>query len=298
MDQKLLKGLMDSMVKPEDIKFRFKGLIYGDPGARKTTEACRIGNKLLFIMADPEGWQSLINHPELGLGTRIQLMEYNGVSQLEALAAAFDEDQKLVREFDTIILDTLSNIASMDLGVVQKIAIDKKGTNADGTDKFDYERDMWPVYNQNSLRVKTALQKLLHAPINVVATAHAREIEVKRFGSATGERRLQPKFSPEIFADINAQFSMIAYQQNDVQVDRQNNVTYRTSTQFHPTSLIVAKTRIGGLPVQQKNANIAKIVEEWVARGGQLMSPEEADTVHPDDQGIQAPVASDLSDLI
>lgn len=294
MDQKLLKGLMDSMVKPEDMKFRFKGLIYGDPGARKTVESCKIGKKLLFLAADPEGWQSLLNHPELGLGTRIQLMEYNGVSQLESLAEAIDEDNKVFREFDTIILDTLSNIASMDLGVVQTQKIKQKG----GEDKFDFERDMWPVYNQNSLRVKNALQKLLHNPVNVVATAHAKEYEVKRFGSATGERRLQPKFSPEIFADINAQFSMIAYQQNDVQVDRQNNVTYRTSTQFHPTSLIVAKTRIGGLPVQQKNANIAKIVEEWVERGGKLMSLEEAETLRPDDQGIQAPVASDLSDLI
>lgn len=294
MDKRVLDGLMAAMINPEDMKFRFKGLFYGDPGARKTVTGCTIGDKILFISADPEGWQSLLNHPELGLGDRIKLMQYEGISQLEALAQAFDEDQPLVREFDTVNLDTLSHIASMDLAVVQKQKIAKVG----GEDKFDFEKEMWPVYNQNAMRVKNALLKLLHAPINVVATAHAREVEVKKFGVATGERRLQPKFSPEIFSDINANFSMIAYAQNEVAVDRQGNVTYRPSMQFHPTSLIVAKTRIGGLPVKLNNPNIREIVDNWIEKGGKLMSHEEAETIHPDNQGIVAPVASDLSDLI
>jgi hypothetical protein len=294
MDKTILDGLMKAMVNPEDMKFRFKGLFYGDPGSWKTVTGCRIGKKVLFISADPEGWQSLLNHPELGLGTRIQLMEYQGISQLEAIAQAFDEDQPLVREFDTVNLDTLSHIASMDLAVVQKQKILKVG----GEDKFDFEKEMWPVYNQNSMRVKNALMRLLRAPINVVATAHAKEFEVKKFGVATGQRRLAPKFSPEIFSDINANFSMIAYMANEVAVDRQSNVRYTPSMQFHPTQTIVAKSRIGGLPVKQNNPDIVKIVEEWIDKGGQLIAHEEAEELRPDDQGIAAPVASDLSDLI
>lgn len=294
MDNALLQGLMEAMVNPEDMKFRFKGLFYGDPGTWKTVTGCRLGKKILFLSADPEGWQSLLNHPELGLGTRIQLMEYKGVSQLEALAQAFDEDQKLVREFDTINLDTLSHIASMDLAVVQKQKIVKAG----GEDKFDFDKDMYSVYNQNSMRVKNALMRLLHAPINIVATAHAKEFEVKKFGVSTGQRRLQPKFSPEIFSDINANFSMIAYMQNQVDVDRQSNVKYTPSMQFHPTQTIVAKSRIGGLPVQQKNPDIVQIVDEWINKGGQLLSHEEAEELAPIDQGLASPVASDLEDLI
>lgn len=291
MDPKLIQGLMDSMVRPEDMKFRFKGLLYGDPGAWKTTTGCTIGNKILFLAADPEGWQSLVNHPELGLGSRIQLMEYKGLSQLEALADAFAEDLPLVREFDTVNLDTLSRMSTSDLAVVQKEKIKKKP-------EFDFEKDMWPVYNQNAMRMRNALGKLLDAPINVIATAHAKEIAIKKFGSETGERRLQPKFPPEVFADVNAQFSMIAYMQNDVAVDRQDKITYKPEIQFHPTPLIVAKTRIGGLPVKLRNPNLKEIVENWQKNGAQLMSHEEAEMIRPSSEGIETPVATNLEDLI
>lgn len=286
MDKKLLDGLMANMIDI-DKDMKFKGLFYGDPGARKTVESAKIGNKVLMIAADPEGWVSLRNHPELGLGTRIKVMGYDGISQLEALATAFDEDQPLVREFDTVHLDTLSHMASMDLDVVQKQKMKKKG------DDFDFEKDMWPVYNQNALRVKNALVKLLHAPINVVATAHAREVEIKKFGTATGERRLQPKFSPEIFSAINADFSMIAYMECKTGVDRAGNISYKCETQFHPTALVVAKTRIGGLPVKVKDANLKEIVNNWLNKGGELIPHEEAELERPSELGFN-PALADL----
>jgi len=286
MDKKLLSGLMDSMVDVNQ-DMRFKGLFYGDPGARKTVETAKIGKRVLMVAADPEGWVSLKNHPELGLGTRIKVMGYQGISQLEALANAFEDDEPFVREFDTVHLDTLSHMASMDLDVVQKQKMKKKG------DDFDFEKDMWPVYNQNSLRVKNALVKLLHAPINVVATAHSREVEIKRFGSATGERRLQPKFSPEIFSAINADFSMIAYMECKTGVDKDGNISYKCETQFHPTPLIVAKARIGGLPVKVKNADLKEIVDNWLSKGGDLIPHEEAELERPADLGFN-PALADL----
>src|SRR5216117_4074168 len=109
VDQKRLDALMDSMFNLEDARkhITFKGLIYGDPGAGKTVLASSIGEKVLFIVADPDGWQSLLNHPKLGLGTRIIPMQYKGLSQLEALADAFTDGDAYFYQFDTVILDTL-----------------------------------------------------------------------------------------------------------------------------------------------------------------------------------------------
>jgi hypothetical protein len=290
MDKKKLDALMESLYDTDDIALNFKGLLYGDPGARKTTTAAMIANRIsrnpngytIILVADPDGWQSLLNHPELEFGHRIRPMKYKGVSQLEALAEALDEELPQFVNVETLILDTLSNIASLDLDTVQKEKMKVKG------DKWNFEDDMWGVYNQNSLRIKNAVLKLYLSPINIIATAHSRE----KLYPATGRTKTLPKFSPEIFAAVNSYMSMIAYMTaNEAGVDSDGSVKYKTKVQYHPTASIVAKTRIGGLPAAEDNPDIPRIVDEWLIKGGKLLGHQEAEEEIPEEEGLNPPAA-------
>src|SRR5258705_3292304 len=109
MDKRVLDALLDSTFPMEESTKYFKALIYGDPGSGKTVTLGAIGNKILHIEADPEGWQSLFNHDELVVPGRMEKMKYLGVSQLEYLAEAFTEGIPEFAQFDTILIDTGSN---------------------------------------------------------------------------------------------------------------------------------------------------------------------------------------------
>lgn len=284
MDPKKLDALMSSIYDEGDYTAYAKILLYGDPGAGKTTLGASIGRKILFLVADPGGWQALQNHPGLGLGTRVIPMKYRGISQLEALAEAFDEGHPKFAEYDTVMLDTLSNIAAMDLDIVQRQKMKKEG------DEFDHEKHMYGVYNQNALRVKAAMLKLFLAPVNVIATAHMREVENK----STGVMKTTPMFSPAIFAAINGHCSLIGYMTaNEAGVDSDGSVKYKRKMQVHPTRTIVAKTRIGGLPAVLENPNLKKIVADWQAKGGKLIQHETAEIEKPESEGLNPPLPKD-----
>lgn len=280
VNQERLEALMGEMFDLNAARknIYFKGLIYGDPGAGKTVLASTIGKKVLFLVADPDGWQSLLNHPKLGLGTRIKPMQYKGLSQLEFLADIFTEGGTEFDQYDTVVLDTLSNIADLDRSVVINEKKKKKG------DAFDFEDQQWPIYNQTSERVKSALLKLFLAPVNIVATAHAKEIELK---STVGVKQTRPRFSNEIYAAINGYCSMIAYMSaNEAGIDSDGSLEYKRLIQYRPTRSIHAKTRIGGLPATEANPNLRAIVEAWQAKGGQMLSQEEAEDEVSEAEGL------------
>lgn len=288
VDQKILNALMESWIDVTDLTF--KGILYGDPGAGKTVLGATIGKKILFIAADPDGWESLINHPELGLGTRIKVMDYKGVSQLESISDAIVDGAKMFKEFDTVNVDTLSHVSGMDLDLVMKAKIEQKGYSSGEkslkTMKFDPERDMYGVYNQNAARMKGAVYKLFKTNLNVVATAHSYSRKLR----ATDTERFEPGFPPAILSAISANASMIAYMTANEGggLDSDGSVKYARQIQYHPTRTIVAKTRIGGLPITQNNPDLKKIVEDWLARGAKLLSHEEAEEIQ-DGDGLAPP---------
>jgi hypothetical protein len=289
VDKKKLEAMNSLFIDTSNVTF--KGLLYGDPGTTKTTLAASIGDRVLVVVADPDGYQSLLNHPELGLGTRVKPIKYAGISQLEFLADVFVEGGTQFDEFDTVLLDTMSNIASLDRDTVTKAKMQQKG------DSFTWEDQQWPIYNQTTMRVTAALLKLMLSPVNVVMTAHAIEREIN------GRQVTRPKFSPEIFSSIAGQCSMIAYvTANEAGVDGDGTVKYKRKIQYHPTRNIVAKTRIGGLPVSESlgygesdvlNSRLRQIVEEWKVKGGSLTTEKEASVERPDTLSVNPPVATE-----
>jgi hypothetical protein len=275
MDAKILNALLDGMFPMEESTKYFKSLIFGDPGVGKTALAGTFGHKVLHVEADPEGWQSLFNHPELVANNRMTRMPYQGVSQIEAIAQAYKEGIPGITKHDTVLIDTGSNIANLDLDVVTKKAIEAKG----GIDRFDFDNDMWANYKQNAHRVRMAFLNLFMCPVNIIVTAHARDVQLKKAGIEMGIKTV-PDFSPKILASINGMTSMIGYMSATAKdLDSAGNVIYERELQVHPTKTTIAKTRIGGLPLTINVSNLwslRKIVDEWQATGGELLPEKDA----------------------
>jgi len=287
VDKDVLEALTDSFIDYSHVNAKI--ILYGHPGVGKTKLGATIGNNILMVAADPDGWQTLINHPELGLGTRIKVMEYQGLKQLEYLADAVVDGDKPFQEFDTINLDTLSHMSGMDLDLVTRVNIKKKGYRPGPEDmenmRFDYEKDMFGVYNQNALRVKAAIHKLFSANINIVATAHTYQRKVR----ATSTERTEPLFPPAVLAAINADVSLMAYMDaNEAGLDSDGTVVYHRQIQYHPTRTILAKSRIGGLPITEDDPDLRTIIEEWLAKGAQLLGHDEAEEVR-EEPGLELP---------
>ena len=287
MDKKMLDALLEGMFPMEESTKYFKGLIYGYPGSGKTVLGAAIGNKVLHIEADPEGWQSLFNHPWLIDNHRMTRMKYLGVSQLETLATALEEGE--VTKYDTILIDTGSNIANLDLDVVTKQRIKKKGKDNQNQIKFDFDEDMWGAYKENAHRVRMAFLQLFLQPINIVVTAHAREVNLKNQGIEQ-TTKIVPDFSPKILASINGLSSLIAYHTAvGGGVDTDGSMKYTRKIQVHPTNTITAKSRIGGLKtvVNVPNVNsLREIVEQWQNAGGTLKTHDEAEEIKPESESV------------
>lgn len=266
-EQRELNALKRDFFKPE--AGLAKVLLYGEPGSTKTTEAFSVGDRVLGIIADPNGYESLYNHPELGLTTgRIELIHYKGLSQLEAIAQAIVEGHPDFKEFDTIVPDTTSNMVSLDLDLITKVQVAKK-SNLPEPEKFDFEKHMRGVYNQDAFRARNAFLKLFLAPVNVIATAHVRYLRDTKNPDTI--IKIVPKFPPEVMSAITSFTTLVGYMKAEAKINKEQQVRYVRTLQVHPTHNVEAKTRIGGLPLVISNPSLKKIIEDWKAKGGVLV---------------------------
>lgn len=109
MDAALEKALGDS--KPSSLQGSIKFLktfIYGEYGTGKTVLAASlVQNKGLVISTD-SGTDSLFNHPELL--EKIDMIPYQGLSQLTAIGKAITEGHPDYVQYDTVWVDTISQV--------------------------------------------------------------------------------------------------------------------------------------------------------------------------------------------
>jgi len=263
-----MDALLDTIVPPVDAQPYFRGILYGDEGSTKTISACSIGERTLLIETDPEGWVSLLNHPEIYRKTT--RMRYEGLSQIEFLAEACNTTA--FDSYDTFVIDTASQMVSHDLDIITGQRFKMK--------KIEEEVPDWPSYRLSQNKVRRAITSLVAtAHKHVILTSHARNEKDK-----SGVIRTTLDMPRAVRGDLTRVCHLVGYLTAEVVPDPNGEgVKYRRRMQVHPTRLITAKSRIGGLPVVIDNPDLKEIVNHWLKSGLTLI--EEADPV-PEVEGV------------
>jgi len=241
-------------------------MIHGAEGATKTVSACSVGRpdrKVVLLESDPEGYVSLYNHPDIyfmpdGKTPRIKRFEFQGLSQIDAFAETLSDPY--FDEYDTVVVDTASGIVNHDLDVITAKRF------KDG--KVDEEVPDWPSYRLNQDRVRRAFTPLMRVQKHIVMTSHTKEAKDK-----SNIAKMTPDMPQAVRNHLTRMCHLVGYITAE-QSEREEEAIYTRRMQVHPTRLVTAKSRIGGLPVVIDNPDLREIVREWVANGAALLDSE------------------------
>lgn len=279
INESVLQALLDSVTPMNETTPYAKIMIFGESGTGKTIAAARAVQKRGLFIDSGEGWVSLMDFPELR--AKMQRMEYQGLSQLEAFMDAFEQGISPWSDFDTVILDECSTIAVLDLDVVLAQRSAKDASK-------DPNVATLPDYGANTERMRRTLTRLLKLPVSVVLTSHFREDKDER----TGVLYVRPNFTPKLRNTI-MQWLHVCGHLTITEETSGDEVQYVRKLQVRPSKSIAAKTRIGSLPNVLVDPDLGEIIQMWQNSGAALQ--DEKVELIPD---IDAPVVSDSSLVI
>lgn len=255
-----LANLLEMMNAPNEESQNLTGIIYGDNGGGKTVCAVKLGHaickykgggQILFIDA-VNAWRSLKNHPELLPG--LKRIPYSGKSQLDIINSAleFNPPNFAAFNYKVIILDEMSSMTDHDGDVV--LAARSKADS-----KKDPDVLTQPDMGATTERMRRTVTKMLKQDISVIFVSHMRNDEDKLKGYAYTRPRFMPKFSGTIREGLD----FVAFMSADIE-NRDGQPVYTRSLQVHPSRSIVAKTRIGGLPMHVNPDRFIARAIEWL----------------------------------
>jgi len=245
-------------------------LVYGSAGAGKTVELLKLAqlvtpaDKEIIFFDSAQGMVAGRNHP--GVLDRVRRFQFKGVSQLAAIAIAIEDEAEGYENVGTIIVDEVSSIAKEDLSTVV-VARQAAGKLT------DYEGADWPGYNANLERVSRELRKLYKLPINILLSSHMRDSEPKGLGHTLK----RPSMPPELAEVGNGLVHVVAYMSASVR-EKNGNVSYTHTLQVHPTTLVFAKSRVGGLPIKTTPDDFNAKMVEFVQGKIEITEEEEIST--------------------
>lgn len=254
-----LQDILGKMGSPiEDVQ-NVTGIIYGDNGTGKTITAIRLaqrildwkgGGEILFLDA-VNAWRSVKNHPDLQ--PRLKRLKYEGKSQLDIIIEAIQWQAPGFENIKVIILDEMSSMTDRDGDVVLEAR-----SNADKSKDPDVLTQ--PDMGATTERMRRTVIKLLQQEISVIFVAHVRQDEDKNVGYKVTRPRFMPKFSGTIREGLDFVVHMSAGPAQNVN----GQVTYERTVQSHPTTTVVAKTRVGGLQLKETPDNWIDGVIRWL----------------------------------
>lgn len=244
LKRKLLQGLLDSMNDPEDDVVKILCMLYGESGVGKTVLAMQIaqavcppGKQVLHIDF-ARGFDVLRNPRWQHLAKNARRMQYRGLSQIEALAAALTAANP-PEPFDkvgVVILDESSSMADNDLLTVVKARASKDPTK-------DPDEPKQPDMNATTQRVKRAMSALHAAPVHVIHLAHIRKDKDNLNIEVVG-----PSYMPKLSSKLREEMLVVGNVQADIVEVSDGPNEYRRFVQIQPSRRVIAKCRIDGMP--------------------------------------------------
>jgi len=237
----------------------FKALFYGASGVGKTVQAIAIAqaitshNKTILYLDSGNGWVSLDNHPELK--TRVNRIQIGLITTLEGVANLIQRKAGSFGTVGCVIVDEYSTIVDNDLSMIVS-------ERAKKDDNKDPDTATQPDYNTSKSRgVKYANQLFLLGDVHVILVAHERQDKDSR-----NILTISPLFNPKLGARLREAVHLVTYL-SIKEVRREGDATKKDSKrvfQVHPSTTIVAKTRIGGLQPEVDYDTLKARLVKWV----------------------------------
>lgn len=258
MNPELLKALQTQPPVPlqEASKF-YKGFLYGEYGVGKTVLSVACASQKALIIATDNGWESIHNHPELV--DKVDIMPYDGLSQLTAIAEAKQEELEGFDKYDLFIIDTVSQIQEEYLdwlleNYTFKGALREKATPRSPKLRLaEIDVTGLPDYKVTRDNMRNPLKELIKAPVDVLFLAHLREPNFLEAG--TGKLTRRPTLTEAVFKLVAREASFMGLMERD---GKERTIQFKTDRKT------VSKSRIKELDDQIINADkLPEILQKW-----------------------------------
>lgn len=280
-----LKARMQDM-ETEVIDKTFFALLYGGFGTGKTTLVAGIAQKLrgngrILYLDSAENFASLENIPSLMRNMdRIQVKDPKDLMSIAA------ELKKRKAPFDSHTVLLLDEVDAWFEVILHSYVREVTGT-LPSEDLPEIEGKMYAAPTQAFLNVINAFKGIDNLHIVMVAHDQQRGKEPKIFTA--------PSLPPKLMKGLNEKVHVVGLVEAAIGRDG-----YVRTLQVNPSKQVVAKTRIGNLPVKVDFKDVPKIFADWVGSSRMeqdLVAPEpDPDPVDDEDVEIEEPDDLDADD--